>query len=353
MNVPEAQTYFQTMIRPSFPWLPDIELRQVQGFSDRFGFDNADALNPAKTFIEWFDGGDYHYLWHEVGHAILHHAALIRDLTLHHGDGAERIFDEFAAVIGVTPMFAERAEHFADGFARSQLRELAFTGVGGYPWPTALFPYNALAGYFKTLPFRLMITTDPAGFFLSFPITQVFGVPEPIAPTSFHTGIDLGMPSGTLVPSLFAGSVRWAGYDSISGYSIKVQSPSGVVWWYAHLSSLAVQTGDTVSRGQTIGLSGATGAATGPHLHLEKDVGGKPVDPYEEVLMLSDEAKAELRVIVREEVGVANADIDTKINSAFNATLPVMLRREHRGHDPAGDHSTNPPSTFPDDTTPL
>jgi hypothetical protein len=100
--------------------------------------------------------------------------------------------------------------------------------------------------------------------------------------------------------------------------------------------------------------------ATGPHLHLEwRDPAGVPIDPYEEVVMLTHETQELIRQIVREEVARSGASIERKIDSGFNLTMPVMLRRLGRWmklgapRDPAGDPRTVPPSPYPDDSSPL
>ncbi len=235
--------------------------------------------------------------------------------------------------------------------------------------PASMFKDAASKETVRAFILSLVSTSiaDPAAYILSFPVTQAFGVPEPAAPSGFHTGVDFGMPSGTPVPAMFAGVVRWAGYDSISGYSVKVQTASGAVWWDAHLSTLAVATGAVVTKGQILGKSGATGMATGPHLHHELDIAGKPVDPMEDMDMATQETLDQIRVVVRQEVGTANADIDLKIDSAINGTMPIMLRRVARWlrlgsplvgggavRDPAGQpQPSGVPTAYADDATPL
>jgi murein DD-endopeptidase MepM/ murein hydrolase activator NlpD len=97
----------------------------------------------------------------------------------------------------------------------------------------------------------------------------------------FHTGIDYPAPTGALVAAAGRGRVVSAGWDA-GGYGnlVVIEHPQGVRSWYAHLSSIAVRSGQSVVAGSTIGRVGATGVATGPHLHFEVRLrGGAVVDP--------------------------------------------------------------------------
>jgi murein DD-endopeptidase MepM/ murein hydrolase activator NlpD len=96
----------------------------------------------------------------------------------------------------------------------------------------------------------------------------------------FHAGIDIPAPTGTAVAAAGSGHVAFAG-PSGSGWGTLVVIPhrDGVRTRYAHLSRIDVRVGQHVSTGSTIGLVGATGEATGPHLHFEVVVRGANVDP--------------------------------------------------------------------------
>ncbi|GEM_PF-741224 len=98
--------------------------------------------------------------------------------------------------------------------------------------------------------------------------------------TGFHSGIDLAMPIGTPVKAADCGMVTSAGSSGAYGIKIKIDHGEGeYVTVYAHLSRLAVSTGDVVEQGQVIGYSGNTGRSTGPHLHFEIHVNGEPQNP--------------------------------------------------------------------------
>ena len=118
-------------------------------------------------------------------------------------------------------------------------------------------------------------------------VTQAFGCTdvdlEPYDSTCpshhFHTGIDLAAPEGTPVYSATEGTA-FVGYDPMgAGNFISVRVDSHVRIVYCHLSAYRVAGGESVTAGQLIGLVGATGLATGPHVHLQVDVDGVPVDP--------------------------------------------------------------------------
>ncbi|KRA85020.1 peptidase [Streptomyces sp. Root66D1] len=100
--------------------------------------------------------------------------------------------------------------------------------------------------------------------------------------SGYHTGVDFIASSGTTVRAVGAGTVVSAGWSGAYGNEIVIQHADGNYSQYAHLSSLSVSAGQSVSGGQQIGLSGSTGNSTGPHLHFEIRTSpnyGSDVDP--------------------------------------------------------------------------
>ncbi|MFD5874699.1 peptidoglycan DD-metalloendopeptidase family protein [Streptomyces sp. NPDC060322] len=100
--------------------------------------------------------------------------------------------------------------------------------------------------------------------------------------SGYHTGSDFQAASGTSVRSIGQGTVVSAGWSGSYGNEVVIQHSDGMYSQYAHLSSLEVSAGQTVTGGQQIGLSGSTGNSTGPHLHFEVRTGpsyGSDVDP--------------------------------------------------------------------------
>ncbi|GAP52682.1 M23 family metallopeptidase [Streptomyces azureus] len=87
--------------------------------------------------------------------------------------------------------------------------------------------------------------------------------------SGYHTGVDFVVPTGTSLKAVGAGTVVSAGWGGAYGNQVVIKLNDGSYAQYAHLSSLSVSAGQTVSAGQQIGLSGATGNVTGPHLHFE------------------------------------------------------------------------------------
>lgn len=113
------------------------------------------------------------------------------------------------------------------------------------------------------------------------PITQPFGVPE-LGVGSPHTGIDIGVPSGSPVHAAQAGRVTFAGGDACCGlgYWIEINHGNRYATRYGHfMRPPLLLPGDFVQQGQVIGFSGTTGFSTGPHLHFEIRLDGNPINP--------------------------------------------------------------------------
>jgi murein DD-endopeptidase MepM/ murein hydrolase activator NlpD len=96
---------------------------------------------------------------------------------------------------------------------------------------------------------------------------------------AFHTGLDFPAATGTPVAAAGAGCVTFAGADDGYGQLVVLSHGSGVTTWYAHLSRIDVRPGACVAAGARVGAVGATGRATGPHLHFEVRVRGAATDP--------------------------------------------------------------------------
>lgn len=94
-----------------------------------------------------------------------------------------------------------------------------------------------------------------------------------------HGGTDYAAPTGTPVVAVNAGRVALVGDFFFPGRLVAIDHGVGLYTLYFHLDSVAVSQGDPVERGQTIGTVGATGRATGPHLHFGAHVAGARIDP--------------------------------------------------------------------------
>ena len=97
--------------------------------------------------------------------------------------------------------------------------------------------------------------------------------------SSFHNGLDIGVPLRTPVGAAMEGIVAETGYSSTMGRYIIISHPGGWKTMYGHLDSISVQAGTYVARGARIGYSGNTGYSTGPHLHFTVYKNGRLTNP--------------------------------------------------------------------------
>jgi murein DD-endopeptidase MepM/ murein hydrolase activator NlpD len=95
----------------------------------------------------------------------------------------------------------------------------------------------------------------------------------------FHQGVDIAVAYGHDVKAAANGIVSFAGVQNGYGNTVVIDHEGGRQTRYAHLSQEMVRAGDVVSEGQVLGKSGNSGRSTGPHLHFEMLVNGRPVDP--------------------------------------------------------------------------
>lgn len=97
--------------------------------------------------------------------------------------------------------------------------------------------------------------------------------------STYHQGLDIACPTGTPILACESGTVITASYSSSMGNYVTIAHGNGLTTTYMHNSSLAVATGQQVTRGQVIAYAGSTGNSTGPHCHLGVRVNGVYVDP--------------------------------------------------------------------------
>lgn len=141
---------------------------------------------------------------------------------------------------------------------------------------------------------RLLTTFNPAAVFQSGPFivpVKNFVVTAPFAErrnyvfahggrqASIHQGIDLAVAAGTPVMAAAAGRVVFAGPLVMTGNTVVIEHMPEVYSLYFHMERLLVKKGQAVSQGQSVGLVGSTGLATGPHLHWQVEVDGVAVSP--------------------------------------------------------------------------
>jgi murein DD-endopeptidase MepM/ murein hydrolase activator NlpD len=95
----------------------------------------------------------------------------------------------------------------------------------------------------------------------------------------FHGGLDIRANRGTPVHAPAPGTVIHAGPAQDYGIAVIVDHGRDIRTLYGHLTKTSVQAGQTIDRGTVLGLSGNTGRSSGPHLHYEVHVKGRPVNP--------------------------------------------------------------------------
>lgn len=96
---------------------------------------------------------------------------------------------------------------------------------------------------------------------------------------SFHKGVDIASPMGSVIKAMGDGVVSYAGEKRGYGLLVEVTHGQGYVTRYAHASATLVKVGDRVSKGDPVAKVGTSGRSTGPHLHFEVVRNGRPTDP--------------------------------------------------------------------------
>jgi hypothetical protein len=95
----------------------------------------------------------------------------------------------------------------------------------------------------------------------------------------FHKGVDLGASAGTPIVAAADGRVVSAGWHGGYGRQVAIAHAGGMETTYGHMSRIAARAGELVRQGQVIGYVGSSGLSTGPHLHFEVSLNGRPVNP--------------------------------------------------------------------------
>ncbi|WP_213974704.1 M23 family metallopeptidase [Tepidanaerobacter acetatoxydans] len=170
-----------------------------------------------------------------------------------------RNFDDVMYELNMTEEHQEQAERLLAGLKSGGLYPPAGWAAlpqGGWNWPVPM-KYSSASHI-----------TSPYGYRID-PVTLL---------PSFHHGVDIGVPEGTMVTAARAGTVKKTGNDS--GYGLYVVIESGLYTTrYAHLSRINVSKGTKVKVGDIIARSGNTGRSTGPHLHFEIQCAGQYMNP--------------------------------------------------------------------------
>ena len=162
----------------------------------------------------------------------------------------------------------------ATGAAVAAFQRAAGLDVDGVAGPATIAALRR--GFRSSVP----VPSSPVRFYRPVPgrVGDRFGAPR--GGRRMHSGIDFPAPYGTMVGAGGVGRTIFAGYNR-GGYGklVVIQHRLGYTSWYAHLSRITSWVGERVSGGTRIGYVGATGHATGPHLHFEVRYRNVPVDP--------------------------------------------------------------------------
>ncbi len=191
------------------------------------------------------------------------------NVDLHPGDRFElvvdKLFRENGAFAGYGPILA--AELHNDG---RHLRAVRFEPESG---PAGYFDENgrSLRKFFLRSPLRFEpVVTSGFSRRRFHPVLHQYRA---------HQGVDYRAPTGAPVVAVAAGTVVFAAYNGGSGRMVHLRHANGFESQYLHLSSIAVRAGARVDQGDLVGRVGATGLATGPHLHYALKRNGANVNP--------------------------------------------------------------------------
>lgn len=192
---------------------------------------------------------------------------------------------------------AQRAGHAAERLrglvARTGLDAARFerppsTGLGGPLVPIVVDPFGiAFVEAQRALADEDRMRRLADGLPLRQPLAGSFSLSSQFGPRldpftrglALHTGIDMKAESGDPARATAAGRVLAAEYAGGYGNMVEIDHGHGITTRYAHLSTVAVQPGQTVEAGTLVGRVGSTGRSTGSHLHYETRIDGEPVDP--------------------------------------------------------------------------
>lgn len=257
--------------------IADIQSNMEEGNS-------LDATRIKAVFFSLYFGGEAPPLT-QFAHCFVTSEIRTRTVTEQDGDGndieVEQTYTVFTPITDLDTVYAhitaslsvtatEEQKSNADNVYSLIKYGYPVTGEGGAVFEGTDVPYVGADGF-----------CSPVGANWRSIVTSEFGGRlDPITgQQDGHTGMDLGVPTGTPIRAALPGTVRVAKYDSSYGYYVTIGHENGLLTLYGHNSRLLVRPGQTVQAGDVISLSGATGRVTGPHLHFEVRVNGQRTNP--------------------------------------------------------------------------
>jgi murein DD-endopeptidase MepM/ murein hydrolase activator NlpD len=176
------------------------------------------------------------------------------------GGGWHQLYSDNKSVVGADPNLIRPGQRLSLSGAA------ATTGGGAAPAPAPSSTAGGSTAGSTSGTASSSGWTKPVG---DAPIGTGYHVAGSSWASGYHTGVDFVVGSGTAVHAVGAGTVVSAGWDGSYGNDVIIKHDDGRYTLYGHLSQVQVSAGQTVTEDQQIGLSGATGNATGPHLHFE------------------------------------------------------------------------------------
>ncbi|MFD6490977.1 peptidoglycan DD-metalloendopeptidase family protein [Streptomyces sp. NPDC060188] len=188
----------------------------------------------------------------------------------HVSGGWKKIYSDNRSAIGSDPSLIHPGLKLTLG-AKAAAPQASAPAKPSAAKPAAAKPAAAKAGTASTVT-KTAATSSSSGYTLPVDGATIgtnYKVAGSMWSSGYHTGTDFVVPTGTTIKSIAAGTVVSAGWGGAYGNQVVIQHADGRYSQYAHMSSLSVSAGQTVTEGQQIGLSGATGNVTGPHLHFE------------------------------------------------------------------------------------
>jgi murein DD-endopeptidase MepM/ murein hydrolase activator NlpD len=197
-----------------------------------------------------------------------------------------RQFGEWNSTLtGLKKMERDFHRLFALGSKERVLENMEISFSGDIDWESlrieiqkAVAEVNEIKDYLRVQKDIYMAT--PKGFPVSGRLTSHYGMREsPFGGKAHHAGVDIAAQEGTPIKAAADGIVSFAGWANNSGNVVVVEHGCGFSTIYAHNKNNKVKIGQKVKRGDPIASVGATGNATGPHLHYEVMQNGKTVNP--------------------------------------------------------------------------
>ena len=192
---------------------------------------------------------------------------------------------KLVAAKSITPKNITSAAVEGDSYYKSldqfyALRNSALSGVATQVLTSG--DASSASGTPSTLTDWVRLADAPSLWPIMGRITSSFGErTDPLAGEGeFHRGIDIAAPAGTAIHATGDGVVAFAGWDSGYGRAVTLNHGHNITTLYAHMASIAVIPGETVTRGQVIGYVGVSGRSTGAHVHYEVRIHDTPVNPH-------------------------------------------------------------------------